>query len=333
MQPAPNNPVLYVDEYGIHVGNHIYRATFPATSTAPTGVHLNITGGNAFGYSVWLNGGYIGSWLGLSYLGTGAADFSFSNATLAPPSENSSNVLTIVMDNSGHDLREAALAPRGILNATLLGPGPAAAHAFGEWKIAGTAGTAGGGGGGGGSRPPLDPVRGPLNEGGLYAERTGAHLPGYRPDDAAAWSPVPPPSSSSSSNGTTTTLGVPGAGVRVFRAVVPLRVPPGLDVSVTFRFSAPPGARGARALLFVNGYQYGRFSPRVGNQAGFPVPPGVLDYGGDNTVAVTVWSQSAEGAEVGLGWGLDYVHAGAFDVGFGGAYLRPGWTAERLLYA
>jgi hypothetical protein len=306
-----NNPVLYVDDYHIHVGVHIYRATFTSTSEPPTGVFLDITGGTAFGYSAWLNGDFIGSWLGLSWIDKEATTFSFSNATL---NTDEDNVLVIVMDNSGHDQRSEALNPRGITNATLVGSGT---YSFTEWKIAGTAGR----------EDLLDPIRGPLNEGGLYAERAGIHLPGYPGDDLVATDPE------------STTLPVPGAGVRVFRTVAPLAVPAGLDVSVSFRLTAPGNdtfesdagyTNQLRALLFVNGYQYGRFNPYIGNQIDFPVPPGILDYNGDNTVAVTVWSQSAEGAELKVEWNVDYVHESSYDFLFDGAYLRPSWTEDRL---
>jgi hypothetical protein len=332
--------VLYVDDYGIHVGNHIYRATFSSTSSPPTGLVLNVTGGNAFGYSAWLNADYIGSYLGLSYTGIGAINLSFANATLT--TDGRDNVLVVVMDNSGHDLREAAVNPRGITNATLLGPsdrstGGGPGYAFASWKIAGTAGA--------GERNNIDPVRGPLNEGGLYAERVGAHLPGF-PDGGGDWTTV----ETAGGGAASTTLAVPGAGIKVFRTVVPLHVPDGLDVSVSFRLTAPGGSSSSnssstfaatvqgysnrvRALLFVNGYQYGRFNPYIGNQIDFPVPPGILDYDGDNTIAVTVWSQSAEGAEVKVEWNLDYVHASSFDMKFNGSYLRPGWTSDRLSYA
>lgn len=285
---------------------------------------MDITGGLAFGYSVWLNSHYIGSYLGLSYEGTGALDFSFSNATLAPSGE-ADNVLVIMMDNSGHDLREAAVDPRGITNATLLGPSDRAAggpgYDFSSWKLAASPGA------------EIDRVRGPLNEGSLYAERVGAHLPGFADD---TWDAVPVGAGGS-------VLSVDGAGVKVFRTVVPLQVPAGMDVSVSFSLAAPsastfqPTVEGRsnrlRALLFVNGYQYGRFNPYIGNQVHFPVPPGVLNYDGDNTIAVTVWSQSAEGAEVTVAWKVDYVHSTSYDMKFDSAALRPEWTAERLKYA
>ena len=312
--PAPNNPVLYVDENDIHVGNHIYRATFPSTDEPPTDVYLNITGGRAFGYSVWLNSEFIGSWLGTPTTEQNDQTFSFSNATL---STDGDNILVVVMDNSAHDLREGATDPRGITNATLVGPGT---YSFTEWKLAGNAGF----------EDHLDPVRAPLNEGSLYAERVGIHLPGYQFDEAEEV-----PSNS-------TSLTVPGAGIRVFRTVVPLSVPQGLDVSISFRLTAPSNVtftstegytNQLRALLFVNGYQYGRFNPYIGHQIDFPVPPGVLDYNGDNTIAVTVWSQSVDGAEMKIDWNVDYVHETSFDMNFDGAYLRPGWVEERREYA
>ena len=323
-QPASNNPVLFLDEYHVHVGNSIYRATFPSTPSPPSGVYLNITGGKAFGYSAWLNGAYIGSYLGASTSATGQTEFSFSNATLTAKGRD--NVLVVVMDNSGHDQTTGATTPRGIWNATLTGTDAS----FTDWKIAGPAG----------GEDNIDPIRSVYNEGGLYAERVGMHLPEY-PD--SGWEPV-----GSSGNGTATaTLMVPAAGIRVFRSVVPLSVPEGLDVSVSFRFSAPGNgstrstfvpdgaahSNRVRALLFVNGYQYGRFNPYIGNQITFPVPTGILDYDGDNTIAVTVWSQSAEGVEVKLDWNVEYVHTTGYDMGFDAQYLRPGWSVDRLAYA
>ncbi|CAG9945472.1 unnamed protein product [Clonostachys rosea f. rosea IK726] len=314
-KPADNNPVLYVDDYKIHYGNHIYRATFPTANEAQTGVSLSLLGGLAFGYSVWLNSEYIGSYYGLSYKGNSIETFSFDNATLADKGQD--NVLVVLMDQSGHELRESAIDPRGITNATLLGP-TSSEYKFSEWRIAGNAGR----------EENIDPVRGPMNEGGLYAERVGMHLPGF---PGKCWADV-----------NSSALVVPSAGVRAFKTVVPLDVPSGLDVSVTFRLTStgnegyepsdPGHSNRLRALLFVNGYQYGRFSPYIGNQIDFPVPPGVLNYKGDNTILVTVWSQSAQGVEMKIDWKLDYVHSTSFDFAFDSDYLRPGWTEDRRKY-
>lgn len=119
-----------------------------------------------------------------------------------------------------------------------------------------------------------------------------------------------------------------------YRTVVPLSIPTGLDVSLSFVLSAP-GSSAVRVLLFVNGYQYGRFNPWIGNQVVFPVPPGVLNYNGDNTIGLAVWSQvdGGKAAKVGVDWNVEYVVESAFDVGFDGDYLRPGWTKVREMYA
>ncbi|KAI1752742.1 glycoside hydrolase superfamily [Xylaria castorea] len=314
--PASNNPVLYVDDYGVHAGSHLFRATFPTTQKPPTGVFLNITGGLAFGYSVWLNSHFVGSWLGLSYIDKQGLQLSFKNITLN--SGEKDNVLVVLMDNSGHDQRTEALNPRGITNATLLGPG--GTYSFTEWKIAGTARK---------EDAVLDPVRGFLNEGGLYAERVGMHLPGY-PD--ADWNVVETDDS---------LLSIHGAGVRVFRTRVSLDIPSGIDVSVSFRLTAPSETtfvseagktNQLRALLFINGYQYGRFNPYIGNQIDYPIPPGILNYSGDNDIVVTLWSQSAEGAEMKIEWNVDYVHTTSYDMRFDASYLRPEWNSERLGY-
>ncbi|KAF2669124.1 family 35 glycosyl hydrolase [Microthyrium microscopicum] len=300
-KPASNNPVLYVDDYNIHNGYHVFRATFPTTSLPPSGVYLNVRGGTAFGYSTWLNGKFIGSWLGSPSLSLHGIDFSFANATLRPQGDNT---LVVVMDNSGHDQRSAALNPRGIVNATLLGTGN---YTFKEWKIAGTAGR----------EKALDQFRGPLNEGGLWAERIGAHLPDC-PDKY--WRSA-------------TNLTVPGPGVRVFRTYMPLQIPQGLDVSVSFRLTAPPEKNKFRALLFVNGYQYARFNPYIGHQIDFPVPPGILNYKGDNVIAVTMFSQSVDEAELKLTWNTDYVHSSSYNFAFDSQHLHANWTEARLMYS
>lgn len=227
---------------------------------------------------------------------------SFSNATL---STSSSNVLVVVQDNTGHDETPDYLYPRGILGASLTGGAN-----FTSWKVAGTAG---------GTTTQLDPVRGALAEGGLHAERVGWHLPGF---DDSAWTDTSSPA----------ITGLSSAGIRFYRNVVPLNITAGLDVSISFILSAP-GAQELRAQLFVNGYQYARFNPYIGNQVNFPVPPGVLDYSGDNTIGLAIWAQSEAGGQVGVNMSLNYVAESSFDVLFDGSYLRPGWTSERLAYA
>jgi beta-galactosidase GanA len=213
-------PVLYFDEYGFHQGIGIWRGYFTGNAT---GVYLSVQGGTAFGWSAWLNGVFIGSWLGDStqFSQKGSLSLSFANASLASGSEN---VLVIVQDNSGHDETSGVLNPRGILNATLIG-----GNSFARWKVAGTAG---------GQETPLDLMRGVQNEGGLTAERLGWHLPGF---DDSKWEASSP-----------TSEGLSGAGVRFYRTTMSLNVPKGLDVSLSFELSSP-GSTKLRCLLFVNG--------------------------------------------------------------------------------
>ncbi|KAF2197877.1 hypothetical protein GQ43DRAFT_443847 [Delitschia confertaspora ATCC 74209] len=291
-------PVLYVDDYGFHASSHLFRGYFAGPAS---GVHLSVAGGTAFGWSAWLNGAHIGSFFGNNTFGTeqGNLTLSFTNATVYT---NTSNVLLVVQDNTGHGLRDQATNPRGILKAALLSN----TTTFSKWKIAGTAG----------GEKNIDAVRGPLNEGGLTAERLGWHLPGF---DASKWSSGSP------------SLGFSGAGIQFYRTVVPLTIPNGLDAAIAFSLSAP-SSKLLRAQLFVNGYQYGRFNPNVGNQVEFPVPPGILNYNGDNTIGLVVWAQSEEGAKVEVDWKVLWTTESSWTVGKTDD-LRPGWTKERLEYA
>ncbi|ORY13614.1 glycoside hydrolase superfamily [Clohesyomyces aquaticus] len=291
-------PVLYVDDYGFHNSFHLFRGYFEG---AATGVSLSVQGGMAFGWSAWLNGDFLGSWLGNSSLSTGNLTLSFANASLHTTTPN---ILLIAQDNTGHDLRDAALAPRGILSARLLA---ASDYTFTQWKLAGTAGR----------DSPLDSLRGPTSEGGLFAERLGWHLPGF---DTSNW-----PSSSPS-------LGLSAPGIAFYRTVIPLSIPAGLDVGISFILRAV-GSKKIRVQLWVNGYQYARFNPWVGNERRFPVPPGILDYRGNNTVAVSVWTMSGEGGAVEVDWESEWVVGSSWNPGFEGAELRPGWRVERLGYA
>lgn len=282
---------------GFHNGIHLWRGHFYGTAT---GVSLTLYGGIAFGFSVWLNGGFVGSFLGSPSATSGTLDLSFANATLRA----GNNVLVVIQDNTGHDETSGVLNPRGIYSATLHGTSGAS---FWSWKVAGTAG----------GESTIDPMRGALAEGGLYAERMGWHLPGY---NDSIWADTTSPST-----------GKTGAGVTFYRTVVPLDIPIGLDVSLSLVLKSPAGSK-LRAQLFVNGYQYGRFTPWIGNQIIFPVPPGIFNYIGDNTISLAVWSQSEELAKVDVSWKVEYAHTSSYDMRFGNSYLRPGWSISRHQY-
>jgi hypothetical protein len=188
------------------------------------------------GWSAYLNGIFIGSWLGSKKITRGEVQLSFSNATL---NSNSSNVLFVIQDHMGKDQTSGATNPRGISNATIIGGG-----SFTSWKVAAKAG----------GDKNIDPVRGPYNEGGLHAERLGWHLPVF---DDSAWESGSPANSLSN------------AGANFYRTVVPLDLPRGVDASLGFILSSLAGTK-VRAQLYVNGYMFAKYIPHIGNQVTFP---------------------------------------------------------------
>ena len=104
-----------------------------------------------------------------------------------------------------------------------------------------------------------DKVRGVMNEGGLFGEREGWHLPGF---DTTSWAPRA--LSAGLPNGT--------AGVGLLVTTFELDVPAGVDAMMSFVFDGGSGTVAAadgglyRALLFVDGWQFGevRLLPAFG---------------------------------------------------------------------
>ncbi|KAK3904862.1 beta-galactosidase [Staphylotrichum tortipilum] len=308
------HPFLFADQYGFHTGMRLWRGRFSSPNATTTGVFLSVQGGTAHAWSAYLNGVFLGSWAGDARAAVG-------NATLAFPEgvvKEKGNVLLVVHDDMGHDEQGGAVNVRGVLNATLLGKGGAGFD--GGWKVAGAAtvreegkkeGTA------------LDPVRTVYNEGGLVAERLGWHLPGF---DDSGWG---------GGKGDGPREGFKGAGVRFYRGRLPLDVPKGVDVSLEFRFKPVDVDKKAleyRVLLFVNGWQYGRYYPSIAAEDTFPVPVGVLDYGGDNVVCLAVWALHEGGARVDIDVVVRYAVGSSLNVRFDGSYLRPGWGSAREAY-
>ena len=89
-----------------------------------------------------------------------------------------------------------------------------------------------------------DKVRGVMNEGGLFGEREGWHLPGF---DTSRWA------------ARELSAGLPsgGAGVGFFVTTFELDFPAGMDIPVSFQFEET-NDQPYRALLFVNGWQFGK---------------------------------------------------------------------------
>ncbi|HEY0199767.1 MAG TPA: beta-galactosidase [Rhodanobacter sp.] len=254
-------PILDSDVYGFHHGDVWYRGHFTALGNekgASFTVSLGVHDGNNGQFTAWLNGHYLGTApSGTKYLKFDAADL------LA----GKDNVLSVLTESMGHNQEEFSGAyrePRGLI-AAALDSSPADI----AWKIQGNRG----------GETPIDSVRGPLNNGGPYGERMGWSLPGY-PDDG--WQPMTLPNR------------VSEAGVGWYRTTFSLDTPVDQDAPVGLSIDDNSSAT-YRALIFINGWQVGRYVNAVGPQHLFPLPAGLLNPHGKNTIAISSWSTGHHG--------------------------------------
>ncbi|QRV78064.1 glycoside hydrolase family 35 protein [Ceratobasidium sp. AG-Ba] len=277
-QPFGGKVVLYADEYGYHQGNLLYRGSFDGNAT---GVRLSVQGGFNFGFSAFLNGVFLGSGQGTSENDpTGGKDL--VNATYAFPAgvviPGKPNVVTVVIDHMGLDedwhSRDEFKAPRGIRGYELQG-----GVDFTSWKLTGNVE----------AEDTTDIIRGPLNTGGLYVERIGAIYPNYR--STGAWN------SSKADVNCTPFAGIAKAGIKAYKTKFTLNADKATDVPIAFKFERTPSSN-YRVMLYVNGWQFGRFTSNFGPQTLYPIPEGILNHRGENDVLMTLWSLDAGGAKV-----------------------------------
>ncbi|KJR80793.1 beta-galactosidase [Sporothrix schenckii 1099-18] len=284
--PPVTLPVLFASDYGFYVGAKVYRGRFLSTGPMPSAVNITASGGQGFGWTAWVNGHLLGG-------SPGVAGQATTSALLKLPTDviniekGRDNVLTVLVDYHGHDetsTRNGLNNPRGLLGAKLLfdksdkdkkSRATAASSGFTTWKIMGNAG----------GSANIDPVRGPMNEGGLYGERLGWHLPGFSAAADSKFSKSSP------------TDGIKDAGVQFYVTEFMLSVPTDLDVPLGIELAAPVGTI-ARVQLWINGYQYGKYVPHIGPQTRFPVPPGILNMHGNNTLALSLWAMTSAGARL-----------------------------------
>ncbi|KAJ7898549.1 glycoside hydrolase family 35 protein [Mycena olivaceomarginata] len=283
-QPTAGKFVLYAGEYGFHAGQWVWRGHFTGNAT---GVQLSIQGGFSFGYSVFINSHFLGSGQGSSHSQDGvdllSPAFNFTQDQLAA----GDNVLTIVHDSTGlnedYNINDEHKMPRGIRGYQLLSDSD-----FTEWRIAGSESSfcelseADHRADIGGENAP-DAVRGPYNEGGWWFERVGAHLPGY---DDSAWT-----------ESCTPLTGTTKAGVTAYRTTFELDLPTGSDIPLAFDFALDSVAP-YRTLIYVNGWQFGRFLSSLGPQVSYPIPEGILNHHGKNEVLISLWALNATGAKM-----------------------------------
>jgi beta-galactosidase GanA len=183
-------------------------------------------------------------------------------------------VLAVMVRNNGHNWDLTASdehkEARGLIAVSvepLTGPSFSVPV---SWRIQGRAG----------GEDFADHARGTPNNGGQYGERMGWHLPGF---NDAAWRSV---------------QGLPqgAAGTNWYRTGFTLDVPRGQDVTIGVQMGDPSTPRSKehyRALIFVNGWNMGQFIAHVGPQRTFPIPEGILNHHGANTIALAVTSDGA----------------------------------------
>ncbi|KAI1407783.1 glycoside hydrolase family 35 protein [Hypoxylon sp. FL1857] len=258
---------LFAGDYGFHAGVLLFRGHFTAKGTEKS-FEIKTQGGTAYGHSVWLNGTFLGSWIGDA--STSSYDATY---TLPGLSQGESYVLTVVIDHMGLDGNyvpgvDTGKAPRGILNyrlaSSIINTTPV------TWKLTGNLG----------GEDYVDRARGPLNEGGLFAERQGYHLPQPPVGNFTAGSPFSPPSE-------------PGVSFHI--APLNLDLPSDkYDIPLAFSFRNVAGGA-ARIQLYVNGWQFGKFVGHIGPQTSFPVPEGILNYKGENWIGLIIWRMEDSG--------------------------------------
>ncbi|KAI9732390.1 MAG: hypothetical protein M1834_001598 [Cirrosporium novae-zelandiae] len=308
---STNNPttlktptVLYAAEYGYYSGQILYRGHFTATGNEST-FELSTQGGSAYGHSVWLNSTFLGSWTGIDVDSNYNQTFTLPNLVSGKP-----YTITVVVDTMGQEENwyvgpDEMKFPRGILDYTLSSRSKSAI----TWKLAGTLG----------GQDYLDKTRGPLNEGGIYAERNGYHLPS-------------PPSSTWETSSPLD--GIAKAGVAFYTTSFTLDMPSGYDIPLAFVYTnttANGTVSDFRSQFYVNGWQFGKYVNNVGPQTSYPVPEGILDYHGTNYLAVMLWAQGDGGAKLG-GFTLEELTAVKSGLGTVEITESPEWEEREGAY-
>jgi beta-galactosidase GanA len=265
--PVPSGqPVLFADDYGFHYGDVWYRGSWSGTAGIIS-VSLSYSSGQAGLLLAWLDGQFIGSHqMPVPTSAQATTQGWTATATLPVPASSQdagSHVLAVLVRPMSHQedggANNAFKTALGLTSVTFTGASPAI-----TWRIQGNLG----------GEQITDRTRGPLNVGGLYGERHGWNLPGY-PD--REWADVSVPNEDTR------------PGVAWYRTTFRLDVPDGTDASLGLTV-ADDASKAYRALIFVNGWNFGQYINGVGPQAAFVLPAGILDPRGENTLAIAVTS-------------------------------------------
>lgn len=256
-------PVLFADDYGYHYGDVWYRGSF-SDATGAESVSLAYSTGTQGLLMAWLDGVPLGSHrMPVPDKKTVRKGSWAATATFDMPEKartRGRHVLSVLVRRMQHDMDGKALdthkVARGLTAVTFGGAKPVV-----RWRLQGEA--------------AADPVRGPLNTGGLYGEREGWHLPGYGDE---GWDAVELPRAEGRRQ-----------GVTWYRTGFRLAVDPGVDASIGLELTDDP-ARAYRVQIFLNGWNMGQYINDVGPQHTFALPNGILRTRGANTLALAVLS-------------------------------------------
>lgn len=281
--PVPEGqPVLFADDYGFHYGDVWYRGRVTDAADLKS-VSLAYSTGTQGLLMAWLDGEPLGthrmpvpdkktaqqgSW-------TDTADFDLPKKLRKEFRKQSdeergeehgeehggrdSFVLSVLVRRMQHDMDGASQdthkVARGLTEVAFKGASPKV-----SWRLQGEA--------------EPDPVRGPLNNGGLFGEREGWHLPDF---DDADWEQAELPRADRRQ------------GVTWYRNRFRLQVDPGTDASIALTLDDEP-KRSYRVQIFLNGWNMGQYTNDVGPQRDFVLPNGILRTRGANSLALAVLS-------------------------------------------
>ncbi|KAJ6612233.1 glycoside hydrolase family 35 protein [Mycena sp. CBHHK59/15] len=139
-------------------------------------------------------------------------------------------------------------------------------------------------------------------------KRAGWHLPGF---DDASWEER------------TLWEGLTKPGVGRFQTKFNLNIPKGFDTHLAFVFASD------EAQLYVNGWQMGKRIANLGPQTTFVVHEGILNYRGENQLAVSLWALGEQEQD----WkipSIQLVQSGVFKGGVGSVTVEsPDWQELR----
>ncbi|GGY86129.1 beta-galactosidase [Pseudoduganella plicata] len=267
--PERGQPTLAMSDYGFHHGDVWYRGHVDIGDPKTNQLELFYGAGGAGMLQVWIDGRFVGQHeldVGRQFPETtDSAKFSLGQLTPGP------HVIAVMVRNNSHnwDLMadDAHREARGLIAASLTSKGGRRFAVPLAWRIQGNQG----------GEAIADPVRGAMNNGGLFGERQGWHLPARSGD--AGWTAAQP------------TAAPPAPGTYWLRTSFDLKLPAEHDVQLGLAFgdtTRPRSERENRALIFVNGWNMGQFIAHVGPQRTFVIPPGILNPNGPNTIALAV---------------------------------------------